>query len=69
MGNYINVTDPYRKNPLSTKPGGSVVKAEKWNGQILVYDKIKNPRAYIDAMHKLDIRNIWVDDQLVWAED
>jgi hypothetical protein len=43
----LKVTDNYRTNPLSLQPGGSTVKAIHEGGKSFVYDKVKNPGAYI----------------------
>lgn len=59
----INVSDKFRKNPLSLVPGGSKVTVEKSNGVKLVYDKIKDPIAYIARLKFVkDIVNVWVND-------
>jgi hypothetical protein len=48
----FRVGDQYRKNPLSAKPGGVTVIVELNTGQILEYDNIKNPTAYINKVIK-----------------
>jgi hypothetical protein len=44
---FIVVEDHYRTNPLSLVPGGSVVIKIEDNNRVYVYDKVKNPEAYI----------------------
>jgi hypothetical protein len=41
------VRPEYRTNPLSLRPGGSIVTIVMKNGQRLDYENIKNPDAYI----------------------
>jgi hypothetical protein len=48
----FRVGDQYRKNALSTKPGGVTVIVELNTGQILEYDNIKNPTSYINKVIK-----------------
>lgn len=42
----FRVSDEYRTNPLSVKPGGSIIKVIYKDGSIRIYDKIKNVEAY-----------------------
>ena len=44
------VGDQYRTNPLSLVPGGYSVMVEFKDGNILVYDNIKSPYAYIEKL-------------------
>ncbi|MBN2610339.1 MAG: hypothetical protein JXB00_02170 [Bacteroidales bacterium] len=44
------VEDNYRTNPLSTMSGGVVVVIEYCDGEVLGYDKIKQPIEYINAI-------------------
>ncbi len=46
----IHVSDQFRKNNLSLTPGGSEVSITFKDGKTLVYDKIKNPRAYVQSL-------------------
>jgi hypothetical protein len=70
----LKVTDNYRTNPLSLKPGGSTVKAIHERGKVFVYDKVKSPGAYIKRMNT-DARiaeygaivEILIDDVSVWT--
>jgi hypothetical protein len=61
----INVLDNYRTNPESHIPGGSVVETFNDKGLRLVYDKIKNPGAYIKRITKDEsIIKVYVDGEL-----
>jgi hypothetical protein len=46
------VGDQYRKNPLSLVPGGCSVMVEFKDGNVLIYDNIKSPYAYIQKLMK-----------------
>jgi hypothetical protein len=51
------VGDEYRTNPLSLVPGGYSVMVEFKDGNILIYDNIKSPHAYIQKlMDNPDVR-------------
>jgi hypothetical protein len=61
----IKVKDNYRTNPESHIPGGSVVETFNDKGIRLVYDKIKNPGAYIRRITKdPSIIRVYVDGEL-----
>lgn len=61
----IKVKDTYRTNPESHIPGGSVVETFNEEGLRLVYDKIKNPGAYISRIIKdPSIVKVYVDGEL-----
>jgi hypothetical protein len=61
----IKVLDNYRTNPESHIPGGSVVETFNDKGLRLVYDKIKNPGAYIKRITKVEsIIKVYVDGEL-----
>jgi hypothetical protein len=61
----IKVLDNYRTNPESHIPGGSVVETFNDKGLRLVYDKIKNPGAYIKRITKDEsIIKVYVDGEL-----
>lgn len=47
----LNVADEFRTNHLSLTPGGATVEITYANGQTLVYDKIKNPKKYIQSLN------------------
>lgn len=46
----IQVTDQFRTNNLSLTPGGAVVEVTYSSGKTLLYDKIKNPKKYIQSL-------------------
>lgn len=61
----IKVLDNYRTNPESHIPGGSVVETFNEKGLRLVYDKIKNPEAYIRRITKDEsIIKVYVNGEL-----
>jgi hypothetical protein len=61
----IKVTDNFRTNPESLIPGGHVVEIFNDEGLRLVYDKIKNPEAYIARITKDgSIKQVYVDGEL-----
>ena len=60
------VLDQYRKNPLSTKPGGVrvMVKYELRPGvySIRIYDNVKKPLAYMKVARKdPKVVDAWID--------
>ena len=60
----IKVADAFRTNDLSFIPGGFEVSITLNNGQTLVYDKIKNPKKYIQSLSNYsDIVSVTVDGQ------
>jgi hypothetical protein len=70
MEKVIKVTDNYRTNPDSLIPGGSVVETFDSKGLRLVYDKIKNPSAYVARITKdSDIVRVFVDGQIFWEKE
>ncbi len=67
MEKTIKVSDPHRTNPESLIPGGSIVETVDVQGLRLVYDKIKNPSAYVARITKdPDIIQVLVDGQIFW---
>jgi hypothetical protein len=46
----VKVSDEFRTNNLSLTPGGSEISITLNTGQILVYDKIKSPKKYIQSL-------------------
>lgn len=61
----IKVLDNYRTNPESHIPGGSIVETFNDKGLRLVYDKIKNPGAYLKRITKDEsIIKVYVDGEL-----
>jgi hypothetical protein len=70
MEKSIQVKDNFRKNPDSLIPGGSVVETISSEGLRLVYDKVKNPSAYIKRIIKDEkIVQIFVDGELFWEKE
>jgi hypothetical protein len=70
----LHVKDNYRTNPLSLQPGGSTVKAIHERGKAFVYDKVKNPGAYIKRINTDEriaeygaIVEILIDNVSVWT--
>lgn len=58
----LKVSDPYRKNELSLKEGGSEVRILYQDGTQLIYDKIKNVDAYLNKIKNKDlISQVWVN--------
>jgi hypothetical protein len=48
----LKVDDKYRTNPYSLIPGGCVLEVHTKDGKVLIYDKIKNPAAYVKRLSK-----------------
>lgn len=46
-----HVSDEYRTNPMSLKPGGSVIEVFHASGLVLEYDKIKFPSKYLREVY------------------
>jgi len=67
MAHNIKVTQEFRKNALSLKPGGSTGTVMYDNNIELEYNNIKNPQAYINTITKSDktIIGIKINGQLV----
>ena len=67
MAHNIKVTQEFRKNALSLKPGGSTVTVMYDNNIELEYNNIKNPQAYINTIAKTDksIIGIKINGRLV----
>lgn len=66
----IKVTDEHRKNGLSLTPGGSTVSVRTIKGHEYVYDKIKNPKAYVTRLSgDASILEIYVDGEKVWSKN
>ena len=61
--NSFRVTDKWRTNPLSEKPGGSVLLVEE-NGKGKIYDKVKYVWAYIKQLKKnKNITKVWLQNE------
>ena len=57
----FKVGDVYRTNDLSLKPGGCTIFVIDERGNVLEYDKVKNPEAYIRKLKRenLGIQKVW----------
>ncbi len=63
----MRVGDEYRTNPLSLRPGGSIVSVVFSNGRTLEYDKVKSPRKYVASIpEREDIVQVSVNGSPVW---
>lgn len=62
------VGDDWRKNPKSLIPGGSEVTVMYSNQDCKVYDKIKNPKAYIEKFDMNGVVKILVNDFEVYSK-
>jgi hypothetical protein len=60
------ISDEFRTNHLSLKPGGSIVQIIYKNGEVRIYDKIKYPKAYIEKLPKEDIQSISLDGKEIF---
>ena len=70
MEKIIRVSDPHRTNPESLVPGGSVVETVDSKGLRLLYDKIKNPSAYVARITRdPDIVQVLVDGEIFWERE
>lgn len=60
--NNLRVGDQYRRNTLSIKPGGTSVVVSYTNGTVYIYDKIKNPTAYINSVKcRPHVKDAWIE--------
>jgi len=65
----MRVGDEFRINPLSLKPGGSIVTVIFSNGKMLDYDKVKSPKKYVASIpEREDITAIYVNGAQVWTD-
>lgn len=63
----MRVGDEFRINPLSLKPGGSIVSVVFSNGSILEYDKVKSPKKYVASIpNREEIVQISVNGKPTW---
>ena len=64
------VQDQYRTNALSHIEGGVEVKIHYKDGEVRIYDKVKNPKRYIRSIaHKIKVENIYridVNGEIFW---
>lgn len=69
----LKVSDEFRTNPLSLKPGGSRVNVVYSDGMDLTYDKVKSPTAYIRTISDRDphrsIVLVKVNGRIVWTPE
>lgn len=66
----MKVGDEHRINPLSLKPGGSTVTILYKSGVSREYDKVKDPKAYLDRIsNSASINLIFVDAEMVYKHD
>ena len=66
----MRVGDEYRTNPLSLRPGGSVVMVVFSDGRTLEYDKVKSPKKYIATIPGREhIVQIFVNGKVVWTSE
>lgn len=64
------IKDEYRDNPLSRTPGGDEVFVYYGN-EIRVYDKVKNPKAYANAILERsdkEITKIEIKEKVLWEK-
>ena len=65
----MRVGDEYRTNPLSLRPGGSVVTVVFSDGRMLDYDKVKSPKKYVASIPtRDDITAVYVNEKQVWTD-
>jgi len=65
----MRVGDEYRTNPLSLKPGGSIVTVVFSDGKMLDYDKVKSPKKYVASIPtRDDITAVYVNGSQVWTD-
>ena len=65
----MRVADEFRTNPLSLKPGGSIVTVVFSDGRMLDYDKVKSPKRYVASIpQREDITAVYVNGNQVWTD-
>jgi hypothetical protein len=65
----MRVADEFRINPLSLRPGGSIVSVVFSNGRMLDYDKVKSPQRYVASIpRREDIVAVYVNGKKVWTD-
>lgn len=73
MSKALKVSDEYRTNSLSLKPGGYEVTVTHQNGKSFVYDKVKKPGVYVksisDNSKNGPIKEIRIDGETVWTPE
>ena len=70
----MRVQDEYRKNQLSTSPGGDEVFVY-YGAELRIYDKVKNPHSYagtilakIEKGENKNITKIEIKDKVIWEK-
>lgn len=58
MSKIFRAGDQYRENELSRIEGGTIVTIYYTNGQIIEYDKVKNPESYCKSAVQKHGQNI-----------
>ncbi len=65
----MRVGDEFRTNPLSLKPGGSIITVVFSDGRMLDYDKVKSPKKYVASIpQREDITAVYVNGTQVWTD-
>jgi len=65
----MRVGDEFRTNPLSLKPGGSIVTVVFSDGRMLDYDKVKSTKKYVASIPtRDDIVAVYVNGNQVWTD-
>jgi hypothetical protein len=65
--NTIYVADKYRTNSLSHKPGGCTIAVILKSGLKLIYDKVKYPKRYAEAIHGDDVAEVIIMKGEAWG--
>jgi|APGre2960657505_1045072.scaffolds.fasta_scaffold1089619_1 hypothetical protein len=70
----MRVKDQYRKNELSTSPGGDEVFVYYTDG-LRIYDKVKSPHSYANVIlaqirkgENENITKIEIKDKIIWEK-
>ena len=65
MAGHIHVKDEFRTNNLSLQPGGFTVTVEYRDGSKRSYDKVKDPRRYVQSLVSkgVEISQVLVDGE------
>ena len=71
MSKNLHVSDDFRTNPLSLKPGGYDITVIYQSGKSFTYDKIKTPSKYITSISSNSkygqIVEILIDGNSTWS--
>lgn len=65
MAKHTHVSDEFRTNSLSLQPGGSTVTIVYASGSKVSYDKVKDPRKYVQSIinRGKPVKSVLVDGQ------